>query len=257
MRAHCGCCGSAEIRNNGVVEIVRGAQARVARALLEGGPATVADLAGRLDLTGAAVRKHLDDLVEAGLVDCTDRPPYGPDNRRKGRGRPARYYHLTPDGRDSFETSYEDVAVGALRFLAETGGDDLVMAFARRRVAEMERRYADLLDPVEAPEERVELLADSLTAGGYAAVVVPTSNGVQLCQHNCPLAHVAEEFPQFCEAETEAFGRLLGTHVMRLATLAHGDGVCTTHIPTAIGRRAEHHEDDQLQAVAAEGRTTP
>jgi hypothetical protein len=28
-------------------------------------------------------------------------------------------------------------------------------------------------------------------------------------------------------------GRLLGTHVQRLATIAHGDGVCTTHIPPA------------------------
>jgi hypothetical protein len=41
---------------------------------------------------------------------------------------------------------------------------------------------------------------------------------------------VAAEFPQLCEAETEAFGRLLGTPVQRLATIAHGDGVCTTHV---------------------------
>jgi len=34
-----------------------------------------------------------------------------------------------------------------------------------------------------------------------------------------------------CEAETEMFARLLGTHVQRLATIAHGDGVCTTHLP--------------------------
>ena len=33
------------------------------------------------------------------------------------------------------------------------------------------------------------------------------------------------------EAETEVFARLLGTHVQRLATIAHGDGVCTTYIP--------------------------
>jgi predicted ArsR family transcriptional regulator len=38
-----------------------------------------------------------------------------------------------------------------------------------------------------------------------------------------------------CEAETEAFARLLGTHVQRLATIAHGDGVCTTHIPRGPG----------------------
>jgi predicted ArsR family transcriptional regulator len=57
--------------------------------------------------------------------------------------------------------------------------------------------------------------------------------GDQLCQHHCPVAHVAAEFPQLCEAETEVFARLLGKHVQRLATIAHGDGVCTTHIPGA------------------------
>ena len=41
---------------------------------------------------------------------------------------------------------------------------------------------------------------------------------------------MAAEFPQLCEAETEAFGRLLGTPVRRLATIAHGDGICTTHV---------------------------
>jgi predicted ArsR family transcriptional regulator len=46
---------------------------------------------------------------------------------------------------------------------------------------------------------------------------------------------VAHEFPQLCEAETEAIGRVLGTHVQRLATIAHGDGVCTTCIPRTTG----------------------
>jgi predicted ArsR family transcriptional regulator len=27
------------------------------------------------------------------------------------------------------------------------------------------------------------------------------------------------------------FADLLGSHVQRLATIAHGDGVCTTHLP--------------------------
>jgi hypothetical protein len=41
---------------------------------------------------------------------------------------------------------------------------------------------------------------------------------------------VAAEFPELCEAETEAFSRLLDTPVQRLATIAHGDGICTTHV---------------------------
>jgi predicted ArsR family transcriptional regulator len=47
------------------------------------------------------------------------------------------------------------------------------------------------------------------------------------------VAHIAEQFPQLCEAEAEVFSSLLGTHVQRLATIAHGDGVCTTFVPQA------------------------
>ena len=82
-----------------------------------------------------------------------------------------------------------------------------------------------------------------ITADGYAASAGPapsigTAAGEELCQHHCPVAHVAAEFPQLCEAETEAFGRLLGTPVQRLATIAHGDGICTTHV-TDLGKAAQ------------------
>ena len=81
-------------------------------------------------------------------------------------------------------------------------------------------------------------LAEALTQDGYAASVRPGVTGDQLCQHHCPVAHVASEFPQLCEAETEVFARLLGRHVQRLATIAHGDGVCTTHVPDPEAARA-------------------
>src|SRR5258708_7158136 len=58
----------------------------------------------------------------------------------------------------------------------------------------------------------------------------PATAAGRLCPHQCPVAHGAAEYPQLCEAETEAFGRLLGTPVQRLATIAHGDGLCTTHV---------------------------
>jgi hypothetical protein len=41
------------------------------------------------------------------------------------------------------------------------------------------------------------------------------------------------EFPQLCESETEAFGRL-GTPVQPLATIAHGDGICMTHVTALL-----------------------
>jgi predicted ArsR family transcriptional regulator len=202
---------------------------RVAKSILENGPSTAADLAARLDLTAAAVRRHLDHLTEDGTVEARDQKVYG----NRGRGRPAKVFALTDTGRDAFDQQYDDLAAQALRFVAETGGDDAVMEFARRRVAFVERDYAAVTaeDPSLSP---AEALAKVFTAEGYAASVRTLPIGDQLCQQHCPVSHVAHEFPQLCEAETEAIGRILGTHVQRLATIAHGDGVCTTCIPTSI-----------------------
>lgn len=209
-----------------------GAPARVARALLEGGPQTTAALADRLGLSTTAVRRHLDALVESGHVEAGERAPYGPQAGRvvsRGPGRPARVYSVTAAGRESFESAYDDLALGALRFLDQSGGTAAVDAFAAHRVAELERRYAAAVTSVP-PAQRPAALAFALSADGYAASVVDGASGstVQICQHHCPVAHVAVEFPALCDAESEAFGRLLGAHVTRLATLAHGDGVCTT-----------------------------
>jgi predicted ArsR family transcriptional regulator len=209
-----------------------GAPARVAQALLEGGPQTAAALAERLCLSTTAVRRHLDALVVSGHVEAGERAPYGPQAGRaqsRGRGRPAKVYSVTAAGRESFESAYDDLAMGALRFLDETGGSAAVDAFAAHRVAELEHRYADLVTALPV-ERRPAALVAALSADGYAATVVDGATGatLQICQHNCPVAHVAVEFPALCDAEAEAFGRLLGTHVTRLATLAHGDGVCTT-----------------------------
>ncbi len=74
----------------------------------------------------------------------------------------------------------------------------------------------------------------ALRADGFAASTRPVQGGpagIQLCQGHCPVKHVAEEFPQLCDAETDAFSRLLGVHVQRLSTLARGQHVCTTFVP--------------------------
>jgi len=200
---------------------------RVARSILVNGPSTAAALAERLDLTPAAVRRHLDQLLDEGLVEA--REPRSQATR--GRGRPAKAFALTETGRDGFDQQYDDLAAQALRFLAETGGDEAVREFATRRVAFIRERFESIR--AEHPElGSAEILAQVFSAEGYAATVRDSPVGEQLCQQHCPVAHVAHEFPQLCEAETEAISLVLGSHVQRLATIAHGDGVCTTCIPS-------------------------
>ena len=226
----------------------RSTRDRVARSILDHGPSTVAELAGRLGLTQAAVRRHLDALVADDVVEAREQRVYG----ARTRGRPAKVFALTDCGRDAFDQSYDALAADALRFIRERfGGDEAVVAFARARIAEQAAVYRSALDGVD-PERRAEALARALSADGYAATARSAPlprKGEQLCQHHCPVAHVAEKFPQLCEAETEFFSQLLGTHVQRLATIAHGDGVCTTFIPDAA-KLAQAHQTAQSHQTA-------
>lgn len=152
-------------------------------------------------------------------------------------------FSLTDRGAHAFEVAYDDLALSALRYLAdggatartdaEGGGRDPVAAFAEHRARAWVSRHAHKVSALRATPERVETLVSILNDEGFAATSVESEGmaAVQVCQHHCPVAHVAAAFPELCEAETQAFQSLLGTHVLRLATIAHGDGVCTTLVP--------------------------
>ena len=233
MKVASGC----ELRHNIVVKIATTeikTREVIARSILENGPSSALALSERLGLTPAGIRRHLDALVDEGLIE-----PREPRIREVGRGRPSKVFVMTDFGRASFEHSYDDLAISALRFIAQRDG---VRAFAQTRADEMERKFAKQSEALLAKSPRaksaensekvmIAALADFLSGEGYAASVHQLPIGVEMCQHHCPIAHVAAEFPQMCETETEIFSKILGTHVQRLATIAHGDGVCTTVIP--------------------------
>jgi predicted ArsR family transcriptional regulator len=196
----------------------------IARSILENGPSTASTLSERLALTPAGIRRHLDLLVADGILEARD--PRVVTTR--GRGRPSKVFLMTDEGRSQFEHSYDDLAVAALKFMGAHSGDHLVAAFAESRAEDIERKATPYL---AKRAKKIDALAAFLTEQGYAASVEKRGTGEEICQHHCPIAHVAAQYPQLCEAETQAFSRLLGTHVQRLATIAHGDGVCTTYIP--------------------------
>ena len=203
----------------------------IARSILENGPSTAVALGERLALTPAGIRRHLDNLIADGILEARE-PHVG---LSRGRGRPSKVFVMTDQGREKFEHSYDDLAVAALKFMSAQSGAHLVQAFAKTRADDIERKGTDA---IKKASDKNEALASFLTEQGYAATVIERKLGEEICQHHCPIAHVAAEFPELCEAETAAFSAILGTHVQRLATIAHGDGVWTTYIPNAITKNA-------------------
>jgi predicted ArsR family transcriptional regulator len=223
-----------EFRHNGVVKILpevdRHTRGAIVQLLLEAGPITAGEIGERLGISAAGVRRHLDALMDAGDAQSSAAAAW----QHSGRGRPAKRYRLTAAGRAKLGHTYDDLAVAAMRQLREIGGDDAVRTFARRHIDAILAGVSDGPDDVESTADRADRVATALTKAGYATTTTPVSgpiHGIQLCQHHCPVSHVAEEFPELCETEREAFAEILGTHVQRLATIVNGDCACTTHVP--------------------------
>lgn len=207
----------------------------VVRLLMESGSITAGEIGQRLGLSAAGVRRHLEALIDSGEAES-----HAPDAwQQVGRGRPAKRFRLTSAGRGKLEHHYDDLAAAAMRQLRVIGGEDAVRTFARQRID-------TILADVEAVgvdvdvEEAAEQIARALTKAGYATTTARVDGpipGVQICQHHCPVSHVAEEFPELCQTEQQAMAEVLGTHVQRLATIVNGDCACTTHVPlTGAGR---------------------
>jgi predicted ArsR family transcriptional regulator len=240
------------------VEADRGTRDRVSREILQCGPVTASDLAATLGLTPAAVRRHLDGLTAHGLVSTWT----GGEGAPRRRGRPARRFVLTDAGHAAMSTAYDDLATQLLEFLADTAGPEAVREFAAVRADRLAARYRPAVTAAGTdPHERAGALARALSTDGYAASVRSVEDGhsagqpgqtagKQLCQGHCPVQQVATQFPQLCEAETRAFSDLLGVHVQRLATLAHGEHVCTTHIPHQIATSREENSADEHRVAS-------
>lgn len=206
----------------------------IVRLLLESGSITATEISERLGLSAAGVRRHLDALIDAGDAESVAAASW----QQVGRGRPAKRYRLTAGGRAKLDHSYDDLASAAIRQLREIGGDDAVKTFARRRIDAILSDIAPAEGPDDAAvEAAAERVAQALTKAGYVATTTRVGgpiHGVQICQHHCPVSHVAEEFPELCDAEQQAMSEVLGTHVQLLATIVNGDCACTTHVPLTV-----------------------
>ena len=210
-----------------------GTRKRVMALLLKSGPVTASTLGEQTGISAAGIRRHLDKLTEAGLIEtCEPLPVAGEE---PPRGRPAKHYCLTEEGRESFGSNYENMALDAIEALEELGGHEAVKAFAKTRI----ERILEEVEPISERSSSGDLesvvleVVSVLERHGYVASVTQAGTGIQICQHHCPVSQVASAHPEICEAEQEMIAKIVGRHIQPLASIREGNGVCTTNIPLA------------------------
>jgi predicted ArsR family transcriptional regulator len=217
---------------------VSGAKRRLLERLKRVDSASAAELAVAFDLTPAAVRQHLDDLVAAGLVEVeAAATPAG-----RGPGRPAQRWRLTPTASAQFPDHHADLTVSLLEVIRETLGESGIdtVVDARTR-AQLTGYRAALPDPAVTPlGDRVRALAQVRTVEGYMAEAVPLDgdDAYLLIEHHCPICEAAETCQNLCRGELELFRAALGddVDVERTQHLLAGDQRCSYRV-TPLPRR--------------------
>jgi predicted ArsR family transcriptional regulator len=239
-----------------LVSLLGEQRAAIVEVLRRDGDASVAELAGHLGISEVATRRHLTVLEHDGLVTAR--------TVRQPRGRPAARYELSDEAGRLFPQRYDRFAAEVLDFLTDEHGREGVRAFLRWR---LEREVAGLRQAVTSPDlpERLEQLADALSAAGFEASVTPDGEGCfTLIQDHCALEDVAREHPELCAYEAATFSQVLGSDVSisRRETVAAGARTCVCCVTprstsSAARRDGAPAPDHPEPAAASEGRGEP
>lgn len=197
--------------------------------LLRAAPQTIADLAGSLELSEEAVRRHLRVLERDQLI-CSRLQHQG------GRGRPSAQYRLTDRGQRLYPDRTPELANELWEYLEGQHGRPAVLGFMRWRQQRQGEKYGRELEGAPADlRERATKLAELLSDDGFLAdtdvVTAPDGRHVlQLTQSHCAVRDVAAEHPEICAFEAALFRDLLDAKVSRRQTIAGGASQCVCTI---------------------------
>jgi DeoR family transcriptional regulator, suf operon transcriptional repressor len=196
----------------------RGTRAEILMALKKAQPLTAKELADRFGVTPNALRRHLKELENEGIV-CYSREIHGV-------GGPVFAFSLTEAGEALFPRAYERALTEILDLVREQQGDDGVVQLFQRRWDEIARVARPELERLPV-EQRATRLAELLTSLGYMAEARPVVGALPvLTEHNCAIRLIAERFPEVCAAEERFIADLLGAPVTRQAHIAKGANCC-------------------------------
>lgn len=163
---------------------------------------TVEELAQALDLTDNAVRAHLATLERDGLVQQR--------GVRRGAGKPAFVYDLTPEAERLFPKAYGPVLHHLLDTLTEQMAPEQIEALLRtvgRRIA------VERAEPTGDLQARLAAAVETLNELGGLAELEEQESSFVICGYRCPLERVVQGHPEVCKCAEALLTEIIGAPV--------------------------------------------
>ncbi len=183
------------------------------------GRAGVREISSALRVTPMAVRRHVQKLQSAGMVRT--------ERVQRGRGRPTDLCLLTDLGDGLFPKAYDRFCADLIHSIVQLDGEAQVERLFATRNNLLVRRFAERMTK-KSPGARVREAVRILNEEGYMAEGCAVNTRTFLItEHNCAIAHIAQRYPQACQAELCFLAQVLGAEVQRQSHALKGDSECS------------------------------
>ncbi|WP_076407470.1 metalloregulator ArsR/SmtB family transcription factor [Shewanella sp. UCD-KL12] len=174
---------------------------RIIQLLKVQGPLTAKVLASELSLTTMGVRQHMQGLEDDGDVIFED--------KKAARGRPTRYWSLTPQSNSHFSDTHEELSLqlidSVITVFGDTGLDKLI---SHREQASLSLYQTSLQDKTSL-KSKLDTLAEIRSREGYMATIVEDGDLFWLMENHCPICAAASKCLNFCRSELNLFQTIL------------------------------------------------
>ena len=165
-----------------------------------------AALADQLALSAMAVRQHLYELRDQGLVAY--------EEQARPLGRPAKLWHLTPAADRFFPDGHRELSLDLIGAMKQAFGSAGLERLVKLRSRAQVKVYRTRIKPDASLTKRLAALAEIRTEEGYMAAVRKDSRDAYLLVENhCPICSAAAACSGLCAGELEVFRKVLGRDV--------------------------------------------
>ena len=173
---------------------------KILQMLKTRGALTAKVIASELGLTTMAVRQHLQSLEESRDLVYED--------RKATRGRPTRYWALTPQSNSHFSDRHEELTVQLIDSVKTIFGDGALEQLITHREQATYTQYSQALANVDGLEPKLNILAKLRTDEGYMATIEQQQDIYFLLENHCPICAAATSCLSFCRSELQLFQSL-------------------------------------------------
>jgi predicted ArsR family transcriptional regulator len=196
---------------------------------------TATNVAERFGLHPNVARHHLDKLASAGHVEVTAGRATG------GAGRPSKQYKAAAEQVTlDVPVKTDDLVLTLLGRALALLPHDAAQLMAEEVGADYGRAIAasmgDAVNGQRSLRSALHVVADALTAHGFAAHTEKRGNQLQIVNNHCPFGDTAIEHPVICAVDRGMVKGMLGalyggpSHPEMTASLPQGDTMCITSV---------------------------